>query len=83
MLAGLLLVFLATRWTTDRAMSKPSKRSLEVVSPSLLESVKIHPVRPEFMDDYPYFGSSFSENAAADAGPSKPAKRPKVLSLKK
>ena len=67
-------------------MSKPSKRSFEVVSPSLLESVKIHPVRPEFnlgMDDYPYFGSSFCKNASADAGPSKPAKRPKPLSLKK
>ena len=67
-------------------MSKPSKRSFEVVSPSLLESVKIHPVRPEFnlgMDDYPYFGSSFCENAAADAGPSKPAKRLKSLRLKK
>ena len=64
-------------------MSKRSKRSFEVVSPSLLESVRIHPVGPEFslgMDDFPYFGYS-SENSAA--GPSKPAKRQKSLSLKK
>ena len=78
-------ILLATQRTTDRAMSKPSKRSFEVVSPSLLESVKIHPIWPEFnlgMDDYPCFGSSFCENAAADAGPSKLVKRPKLLSLK-
>ena len=35
------------------------------------------------MDDYPYFGCSFSGNDAADARLSKPAKRLNVLSLKK
>ena len=67
-------------------MSRLSKSSYEVVSPSFLESVKIHPNRPESnleMDDYPYFGCYFSENSAAHAGPPKPAKRMKALNLKK
>ena len=66
-------------------MSKQSKRSLEVVSPSLLENLKIHPVGPEFslgMDDYTDSASFNYENDPV-AGPSKPAKRPKALSLKK
>ena len=66
-------------------MASRSKRSFEVVSPSLLENLKVYPVSSLFslgMDDYIYSDSFVNQNQGDSvAGPL--SKRPKSLRLKK
>ena len=64
---------------------QPRKRQLEVVSPSLLKNIKIHPVPRRFsfgMDEFvgPEY---FTEDTDCESLPGPSAKKRKSLSLKK